>query len=62
VGNAGGRGELKDGWFVHNSLDVKEYLVKAKLHGTFLFKHAMLLTAQAGCAAEALAEAWHGKG
>jgi len=30
VGNAGGRGG-KDGWFVHNNLDVNEYLVKAKL-------------------------------
>jgi len=30
VGNAGGRGEWKVGWLVHNNLDVNEYLVKAK--------------------------------
>ena len=31
VGSAGGRGEHKDDWFVHKSLEVKEYLVKANL-------------------------------
>jgi len=30
VGNAGGRGEWKDGRFVHSSLEVNEYIVKAK--------------------------------
>jgi len=30
VGNAGGRGEWKHGRFMHNNLDVNEYLVKAK--------------------------------
>jgi len=30
VGNAGGRGDGKDGCFVHDSLEVNEYLVKAK--------------------------------
>jgi len=41
VGNAGGRGECKlfnaseDGGFEHNSLEVNEYLAKAKTHTTY---------------------------
>jgi len=31
VGNAGGRGEYRDDLFVHKSLDVNEYLVKANV-------------------------------
>ena len=30
VGHAGGRWEWNDGWLVHNSPEVNEYLVKAK--------------------------------
>jgi len=30
VGNAGGVWQCMDDWFVHKSLEVKQYLVKAK--------------------------------